>query len=69
MIYKVLYQENPEEVPVREQTKSLYIEAENVREVREKLADRNINIEYVQPLSEAHLAYEQQSEDFKIEKV
>ncbi len=69
MIFKVLYQEHAEEAPVREETKTLYIEAENVREVRSKLADRNYNIEYVQELSEAHLAYEQQSEDFKVEKI
>ncbi|MGM8214313.1 DNA-dependent RNA polymerase subunit epsilon [Bacillaceae bacterium W0354] len=69
MIYKVLYQEKPDEAPVREQTKSLYLEADSVREVRQKLADRNINIEYVQPLSEAHLAYEEQSEHFNVEKI
>ncbi|SER00428.1 DNA-dependent RNA polymerase subunit epsilon [Piscibacillus halophilus] len=69
MIFKVLYQEHEEEAPVREETKTLYIEAESVREVRSKLADRNYNIEYVQELSEAHLAYEQQSDDFKVEKI
>ncbi len=30
MIFKVLYQELEDEVPVRERTKSLYIEAESV---------------------------------------
>ena len=69
MIYKVLYQENEDEVPVRERTKALYIEADSVREVRRKLSDRNYNIEYIQELDEAHLNYEKQSEDFKLENI
>ena len=69
MIFKVLYQENPDIASVRERTKSLYVEAESVREVREKLADRNINIEFIQPLSDVHLAYEKKSEDFQVESV
>ncbi|MDQ0160086.1 DNA-dependent RNA polymerase subunit epsilon [Alkalibacillus sp. S2W] len=67
MVFKVLYQENITEAPVREETKTMYVEAETKREVREKLADRPYNIEHVQELSEAHLAYEQQSENFKVE--
>ena len=67
MIYKVLYQELPYEVPVRERTKSLYFEARNEREVRTKLSDRKINIEFIQLLDKAHLNYEQQSPDFKVE--
>lgn len=69
MIFKVLYQEEPGEIPVRERTKSLYIEAESVRDVRNKLSDRNINIEYIQQLDEAHLEYEKQSEEFQLENV
>jgi len=69
MIYKVLYQKHPEEVPVRERTEKLYIEAESERDVRQKLNDRNYNIEFVQPLDAAHLAYEKQSEDFALETV
>lgn len=69
MIFKVLYQESPEEYPVRERTKSLYIEAESQREVRKKLIDYPYNIEFIQQLHEAHLAYEQQSDDFKVEDV
>lgn len=42
MIFKVLYQEVPDEVPVRERTKSLYIEAESVREVRKNYKIINI---------------------------
>lgn len=67
MIYKVLYQESQDEVPIRERTKTLYIEADSVREVRQKLADRHYNIEYIQELNEAHLEFEKQSEHFKLE--
>ncbi|GAA5417998.1 UPF0356 protein M6_Spy1605 [Paraliobacillus ryukyuensis] len=67
MIFKVLYQEIPDEIPVRERTKSLYYEAENERQVRTELAANSINIEFIQPLDEEHLAYEKQSNDFKVE--
>ncbi|HZW69208.1 MAG TPA: RNA polymerase epsilon subunit [Pseudogracilibacillus sp.] len=68
MIYKVLYQESFE-APSRESTKTVYVEADSEREVRQKLATRNLNIEFIQLLSEPHLAYEQKSEDFEIESV
>jgi DNA-dependent RNA polymerase auxiliary subunit epsilon len=67
MLFKVLYQDIPNEVPVRERTKSLYYEAKNERQVRKELSDRKLNIEFVQPLVDAHLEYEQQSEDFAVE--
>ncbi|WP_373895879.1 DNA-dependent RNA polymerase subunit epsilon [Virgibacillus natechei] len=69
MIYKVLFQELPNEVPVRERTKSLYVEAESEREVRNKLSNRELNIEYIHVLDEAHLNYEKQSEHFITENV
>jgi len=69
MIFKVLYQQVPNEVPVRERTKSLYVEAESVREVRKKLQNYQYNIEFIEALDENHLAYEKQSEDFKLEQV
>lgn len=69
MIYKVLYQENMLEVPVRENTKSLYIEASSEREVRYALKDRNYNIEFVQLLEGNHLSYEQASANYKVEKI
>lgn len=68
MIYKVYYQENPLEVPVRENTKSLYIEASSEREVRFALKDRNYNVEFVQLLEGNHLTYEQANENFIVEK-
>lgn len=69
MVFKVLYQELPDEAPVREQTLSLYIEADSVRDVRKKLANRNINIEYIQELDSIHLNYEKQSENFVMENI
>jgi DNA-dependent RNA polymerase auxiliary subunit epsilon len=69
MIFKVLYQDLQDEVPVRERTKSIYVEADTVREVREKLSDRNYNIEFIQALDPAHLTYEKQSEKFTVENV
>ncbi|WP_077211366.1 DNA-dependent RNA polymerase subunit epsilon [Bacillus dakarensis] len=66
MVFKVYYQELMKEVPVREKTKSLYVEAESVREVRTKLADRPYNIEFVTPVQGAFLEYEQKNEDFKV---
>lgn len=67
MIYKVYYQENMNEIPVRENTKSLYVEASSEREVREYLKDRNYNIELVQLLEGAYLEYEQNSPNFHLE--
>lgn len=67
MIYKVYYQENPDEVPVRENTKSLYLEANSEREVREYLKDRNILIEYIQLLEGNYLEYEKNSPNFRLE--
>lgn len=67
MIFKVYYQENRNEVPVRENTKSLYIEASSEREVRNHLKDRNYNIELVQLLEGSHLDYEQASQNYEVE--
>lgn len=69
MIYKVYYQENALEVPVRENTKSLYLEAKSEREVRSLLKDHKYNIELIQLLEGNHLEYEQASLNFKVEKI
>lgn len=69
MIFKVLYQDLPNEAPVRERTKSLYVEADSKREVRKKLFDKSFNIEFIQALDEAHLSYEKQSDHYKLENV
>ena len=69
MIFKVLYQESLDTAPVREHTKSLYLEAESEKDVRKKLTDRAYNIELIQKLEGAHLEYEKNSEDFELERV
>lgn len=69
MIYKVLYQENADTPPIREHTKSLYLEAESVRDAYKKLENRTINIELIQLLDEAHLEYEMKSKYYKLENV
>ncbi|TWT28048.1 DNA-dependent RNA polymerase subunit epsilon [Planomicrobium sp. CPCC 101110] len=69
MIFKVYYQENRFEVPVRENTKSLYVEASTEREVRQHLKDRNYNIEFVQLLEGSHLEYEQASQNYEVESL
>lgn len=66
MIFKVYYQEHLYEVPVREKTKSLFVDAESERDVRLKLKSRDINIEYVQIVEGAYLNYEKKHEDYKV---
>ncbi|WP_223700398.1 DNA-dependent RNA polymerase subunit epsilon [Sutcliffiella deserti] len=66
MIYKVFFQQNPTEAPVRENTESLYIEASAVFEVRRKLIDKPYNIEFIQVVDGAYLEYEKQSENYKV---
>lgn len=66
MIYKVYFQETKTQVPVRENTKTLYIEADSERDVRTKLADQPFNIEFVTAVKGAFLEYEKQTEDFKV---
>ncbi|OKL37262.1 DNA-dependent RNA polymerase subunit epsilon [Domibacillus mangrovi] len=69
MIYKVYYQEDYSEVPVRENTKSLYAEADSERTVRHALKNRPYNIEFVQLVNESHLEYEKQSPNYKVEQL
>lgn len=69
MIYKILYQEKIGEVPVREKTKAMYIEADSEMDVRQKLASREHNIEFVLPVEGAYLEYEKQNENFQLETI
>lgn len=69
MIFKVLYQSSREEVPLREQTQTLYLEASDVRDVRQKLADKPYNVEFIQPMTGKFLDYEKKSAEFKLEKL
>lgn len=66
MIFKVYYQEFKTQVPVREKTKTIFVEGENVRDVRHKLADYTYNIEFVTPIEGAFLEYEKQNIDFNV---
>jgi DNA-dependent RNA polymerase auxiliary subunit epsilon len=66
MIFKVYYQETKTQVPVRENTKTIFVEGESIREIRKKLVDKPYNIEIVIPLEEAVLEYEKLNEDYKV---
>lgn len=66
MIFKVYFQEKLTEVPVRENTKIIYLEAESERDVRNKLTNRGYNIEFIQSVEGAYLEFEQQNEDYKV---
>ncbi|MBM6613601.1 DNA-dependent RNA polymerase auxiliary subunit epsilon family protein [Desemzia sp. RIT804] len=67
MIFKVTYQENKMSNPKREETKSLYLEAESDVEARATVEKNTpYNIEFVQPLNPAHLEYEQKNPDFAL---
>ncbi|AST92217.1 MULTISPECIES: DNA-dependent RNA polymerase subunit epsilon [Sutcliffiella] len=66
MIFKVYYQEQLTEAPVREKTKTVFVEGEAEKDVRIALKDKPYNIEIVIPVEGEYLAYEQQSEHFKV---
>lgn len=67
MIYKVLYQPNPQENPKRESTESLYLNANTEAEVRDLIRDNtSYTVEYIQPLAGKHLEFEQKEPGFKI---
>jgi DNA-dependent RNA polymerase auxiliary subunit epsilon len=66
MIFKVYFQQSVKQVPVRENTKSVFVEGESERDVRKKLANHDYNVEFVQAVKGAFLEYEQQNEDFKV---
>ncbi|MGP1907292.1 DNA-dependent RNA polymerase subunit epsilon [Metabacillus sp. JX24] len=66
MLYKVYFQEKLGEVPVREKTQTLYIEAKTEGDARNKLKERNHNIEFIQSVEGAYLEYEKQNENFKV---
>jgi len=66
MIFKVYFQESIKQVPVREKTKTIYVEGEAEKDVRLKLKNEPYNIEFVAALEGAFLEYEKQNEDFKV---
>ncbi|MGM0123522.1 hypothetical protein IGI37_000894 [Enterococcus sp. AZ194] len=67
MIYKVYYQETKERNPKREQTHSLYIEADTEVIARQLVEDNTpYNIEFVQTLDGNHLEYEKENAEFTL---
>jgi len=67
MIFKVYYQETKERNPKREQTKSLFIEADSLVDARSRVEKNTpYNIELIQELDGNHLAYEQENADFTL---
>ncbi|WP_025727948.1 DNA-directed RNA polymerase subunit epsilon [Atopobacter phocae] len=67
MIYKVIYQPDQKQVPQRETSESLYVEAESIVEVRRMVTQHtDYVIEFIQELTGKHLEYEQQQEDFEL---
>lgn len=68
MIFKVLIQDSLDVPPMRERTRSLFIEADSVRDVRSKLAGRNHNIEYIQEITGVFLEFEKRTEQFEVER-
>ena len=73
MIYKVFYQETKERNPRREQTKALYLEIDAPNELEGRIKTRKLveektpyNVEYIELLSDKHLAYEKESGAFKL---
>lgn len=67
MIYKVFYQDTKVRNPKREQTHSLYIEADDIVEARALVeANTPYNIEHIETLEGNHLEYEKENTDFKL---
>ncbi|UJF15016.1 DNA-dependent RNA polymerase auxiliary subunit epsilon family protein [Jeotgalibaca sp. MA1X17-3] len=67
MLFKVTYQPNLFDVPTRETTLSLYMEAESEVDARKILEDNTpYNIEFVQPIEGKHLEYEKNNPEFQL---
>ena len=69
MTFKVSYQPDATKRPVRENTQSLYIEADSEAQAL-LLVEENTdyNIEFVEQLDDKALEYEKQNPNFKITK-
>lgn len=68
MIYKITYQKDSAQVPLRENTQSLYIEAPSKVEARAWFHENtDYNLEFIQEVTPAHLEYEKENNpDFKL---
>ncbi|MBY6036261.1 DNA-dependent RNA polymerase auxiliary subunit epsilon family protein [Fictibacillus nanhaiensis] len=69
MIFKVFFQKSLTEVPIREHTQTVYVEAKTINDVRIKLADRKYNIEYIQEINGNFLEYEKDTNSLELENV
>lgn len=67
MLFKVTYQPNKFDVPTRETSQALYMEAESVVEAR-KLLEKHTpySVEFIQTIEGKHLEYEQNNPEFEI---
>lgn len=67
MTFKVYFQPDKTMTPRRENTKSLYLEADSEAEARQLLEENtDYDIEYIELLDEKSLAYEKENADFKL---
>lgn len=67
MIYKVYYQPTKFQNPKRENTKSLYLDADSQPAALMTVeANTEYNVEFIEELSDKALVYEQQNADFKL---
>ncbi|WP_125546908.1 DNA-directed RNA polymerase subunit epsilon [Levilactobacillus lindianensis] len=67
MIYKVYYQNDKKRNPKREETHSLYLEADTEVEARAQVeAHTDHNIEFIEAMEGKTLAYEQQNPNYKL---
>ncbi|HJA73085.1 MAG TPA: DNA-dependent RNA polymerase auxiliary subunit epsilon family protein [Candidatus Limosilactobacillus faecipullorum] len=67
MTFKIYFQPDQTMTPRRENTKSIYVEADSEAAARQMVEQNTeYNIEYVELLDEKALDYEKQSPDFKL---
>lgn len=73
MIYKVFYQEEKTNHPQREKTQAIYVEVEAENELAGRILVREIvekntayHIEFIELLSDKHLAYEKETGAFSL---
>nr|WP_211089202.1 DNA-directed RNA polymerase subunit epsilon [Lactobacillus sp. HBUAS51381] len=67
VIYKVYYQNDKKRNPKREDTHSLYLEADTEVEARAQVeAHTEHNIEFIEAIEGNTLAYEQQNPNYKL---
>ena len=73
MIYKVFYLDPKDRNPRREQTKAVYLEIDAANELEGRIKTRKLveektpyNVEFIELLSDKHLAYEKETGVFKL---